>query len=303
MITRRGFLTLAAGAALATGAGASFGRQAPSARAALTTVVASPVPSPESALVLRVEFTGGFVPAEFLLTQLPAFSLYADGTVITTGPMIEIFPQPALPNLRAMQLTQEGIDLVLVRAREAGLLQGDRNYENRMIADAPSTVFTTIVDGKSERVSAYALGYGEEMLPDSTEAEARAKLIEFEGFLFDLAANLPAEVVAQGDEAYEIERLRIYARPIDAANPPWADSGLEQSPMTWPLPEPLPAFGAPYDRPDLYGGAMRCGVAREAEAQDLLTELASANVLTPWESEGTLYQVWVRPLLPDEDGC
>lgn len=303
LLTRRRFVARAGVAAVLTaGAGIALDHRPPAAGAARSTAIASPAPAPQSLLVLRMEITGGFVPAEYALTELPAFSLYADGTVITTGPMIEIFPRPALPNLRRFQLTPAGIDLVLEEAHAAGLLRGDTSYDNPLVADAPFTLFTTVADGRVETVSAYALGIGEEALPASPETEARAVLLEFQGFLFDLPARLPAEAISSGDEAYQIERIRIYARPIDAAIPPWAESGLEQAPMAWPLATPLSAFGGPVERADLYG-EMRCGVVVDEGAQDLLAALQSANVFTPWESDGALYQLWVRPLLPDEEGC
>ena len=52
-----------------------------------------------SDLVLRWGYQGGFTPPEYQLTNLPAFSLYGDGTIVRPGPQIEIYPAPALPSL------------------------------------------------------------------------------------------------------------------------------------------------------------------------------------------------------------
>ena len=39
------------------------------------------------------------------------------------------------------------------------------------------------------------------------------------------------------------------------------------------------------------------------EAKTLVEALVPTNILTPWESGGESYQLWARPLLPDEGGC
>ena len=79
-------------------------------------------------MVLRVETGGGFVTPEYNLTQPPGFTLYGDGTVIVTGPMIEIFPQPAMPNLQTTTISQEAIGKILSAAKEAGLFANDVDY-------------------------------------------------------------------------------------------------------------------------------------------------------------------------------
>jgi hypothetical protein len=44
----------------------------------------------------------------------------------------------------------------------------------------------------------------------------------------------------------------------------------------------------------------RCAVINGDDAKKLVESLKSANQLTPWESNGALYTIWIRPLLPDE---
>src|SRR5215212_7606087 len=113
-------------------------------------------------LILRVEVVGGFVPPQVLLSEIPQLSLYGDGRAITTGPMIDIFPSPALPNLRQVTLTEAGIQEVLAAAQAAGLLDGDRTYFNNTVADAPTTVFTVHTGGMTSTISAYGLGFGDD---------------------------------------------------------------------------------------------------------------------------------------------
>jgi hypothetical protein len=64
-----------------------------------------------------------------------------------------------LPNLRQVRVTPAEIQKILAAADQAGLLGPDANFNATDIFDASSTSFTTIVDGKTHTIGAYALGY------------------------------------------------------------------------------------------------------------------------------------------------
>ncbi|HEY7660969.1 MAG TPA: hypothetical protein VIC58_10265 [Actinomycetota bacterium] len=247
-------------------------------------------------LVLRVEYQGGFVPYEFMLKRVPAWSLYGDGTVIVEGPVIEIYPGPALPNLLAFSITEEGIQAILEAAQEAGLMDGDATYGYPCIADAADTVFTTNAGGSTSVVSAYALEFADPALstggdcPD-VDTQARAKLAEFQRMLGDLRSWLPGPIGPE--EPYTPTEMRTYVLPYRGQD------DLQQSPIEWPLSQPLVAFGDPV--PD--GNDIRCGVVSGDDLAELLPLAEQANELTPWTSGGEEYQLIFRPLLPDEHGC
>ena len=71
-------------------------------RGAATTAPTTATAGPAAAdgLVLRVEYTGGFVSPSATAARLPLVSVYADGRVIAEGPVPAIYPGPALPNLQ-----------------------------------------------------------------------------------------------------------------------------------------------------------------------------------------------------------
>jgi hypothetical protein len=261
-------------------------------------------PTGADELILRVEQIGGFVPAAFTVSSIPQFSLYGDGRAVFAGPMIEIFPQPALPNLRQVVLTEAGIQQILDAAREAGLLDGDKEYTNDMIADAATTVFTVHAGGKTTTVSAYALGIADN--PRWTEAErvAIAKLQDFASQTFDLTFWLNPANIASGDQEYPIDRLQVLAEPAapSTGTPEAGDPAENQPPMDWPLSTPIPEALTVTDlfRPDFN---FTCGVLTGEDAATLLDAARQANILTPWVSEGASYLLWFRPLLPDETGC
>jgi hypothetical protein len=245
--------------------------------------------------VLRVQTGGGFVPVEYNLRAVPGFSLLGDGTLIVEGPMIEIYPPPALPNLQASRLTEEAVQAILAEAERAGLLGPDATYDYPCIADAPTTTFTVVTDGATHTVSAYALGFEEGMGQGAcadVDGEARAKLAEFWAKLGDLASwLLPGSMSAE--QEYAPTEMRVYVRPY------LGDPELEQEPVEWPLDQPLDGFGEP--DPNL--ADTRCGAVSGADLDELLPLAQAANQLTPWISDGTEHAVVFRPLLPDEHTC
>lgn len=265
--------------------------------------------------ILVISYEGGFVPLEYLLQRMPVFVLLGDGTIVTEGPQIEIYPQPALPNLQAIQISEEGIQEILDAAEAAGLLDGDADYRYDMIADAATTVFTITANGETYRISAYALSEGALSDPNmSTEdVEAREKLAEFLAQVTDLRSFLPAEAFVSEEQPYEVERFQTVFLPADAGSAPQNDEALEQQELEWPLTTPISAMD-PFMMPEQ---GMVCGVAEGADADTLRELLAQANQLTLWsdvaapdssatpdaDAEMEQYYLFLRPLLPGEEGC
>ena len=99
---------------------------------------------------------GGFVPVEYNLTAIPAFSLYGDGRVIVPGPVIMIYPGPAMPNLQTAIIPEDAIQAILSAAREAGLFDPNFDYGHPGISDMPTTTFVVNESGTSYRTEVYA---------------------------------------------------------------------------------------------------------------------------------------------------
>jgi len=252
-------------------------------------------PTGADQLILRMAYQGGFVPYEYTLGSTPFWSLFGDGTLIVPGPQIEIYPGPALPNLTATQLSEDGIQAILQAARDAGLLDGDADYGDQCIADAATTVFTTTADGTTSVVSAYALDVGE---PAGTcgsdkDADARGKLAAFQAKLTDLRSWLPDGSVGS-ERPFDPAEMRVYVLPYQG------DPELPQDPIEWPLEPPLDAFGEPIPNAP---ADTRCGVVTGEDLATLLAAARDANALTPWTSDGSHHQLIFRPLLPDERTC
>ena len=55
------------------------------------------------------------------LRQLPSFTLFGDGTVLTPGPVPEISPGPAISPLEVSHLDEAQVQALLKKAKDAGL--------------------------------------------------------------------------------------------------------------------------------------------------------------------------------------
>lgn len=250
-------------------------------------------------IVIRLRYVGGFAPPAAHILDLPAISVYGDGTVIVPGAVPAIYPGPALANLQQATITPAGMQVLLEAARDAGLLGPDAHYDMGGIMDASSSEFTVNADGKVHTISAYALfesGGREPQNPgaDPAVVEARAKLLIFQDQLFNLEAFLGAEV---GDAtAYTPDSLQLLVTngaPVD-------EQSLGQEPIEWPLAVPVGDFGE--TMPSLIMGE-RCGVVSSEDVDALLPLFQHANTLTPWTDDGAVFGIAVRPLLPGEAGC
>lgn len=251
-----------------------------------------PHPTGADELVLRVEYSGGFIPYEYSLKRVPSWSLYGDGRLIVEGPVIEIYPGPALPNLQVTRLSEDGVQAILAAAKDGGLMDGDATYDYPCVTDAASTVFTTNAGGSTSVVSAYALGDAMGGTCQGVDDEARQRLVEFQAQLGDLASFLPEGSIGS-QEPYAEDEMRVYVLRYQG------QPDLPQEPVAWPLSGDLASFGDPFG--DLADA--RCGAVTGTELDTLGPLVEAANELTPWDSGGERYRLVFRPLLPDEHGC
>jgi hypothetical protein len=249
-------------------------------------------------LVLQIHSGGGFVPTHWHLRELPLFSLYGDGRVITQGPQIAIYPPPALPALLERRVSDEGIQAILEAAREAGLQVSDRRYEEFGVTDGPTTTFTVVTDGQTHQTAVYSLGEPLEFAPVG-DREARQMLFEFQSQVLDLESWLPEGSVSS-DRPYEYDQLRVFVVPTSEGGGDYGgDEQLEPSRKDWPLPGALSVFGEPMpNTPDI-----RCGAVEGPDLNHVLAAAGKANVETRWRGGGDVHLIAFRPLLPGEPPC
>ena len=245
-------------------------------------------------LVLRWGHEGGFTPPEYQLTNMPAFSLYGDGTIVRPGPQIEIYPGPALPALEVVRVDEAGVEAILGAAFDAGLASVEdlTDMGSVGVADAPETVFSLRAGDADRTVRVYALGEMSGQLPGMSdeEFEARTALLGLVEDLSSLESWLPEGSISPS-AAYE----PVGARAFVSSYTPQAD--LPQDAIEWPLDQAL--RGSEQDA----GVGFRCLSVTGEDWSTLEPVVLQANQLTPWTSDGRRFSVSFRPLLPDETGC
>ena len=236
---------------------------------------------PDSVLLI-VKDEGGFVPIEFIVGQGPRLVLLRDGTLIVTGPQIEIFPQPLLPNYQSIQLDDETMLFVLEELDALGFGDIDSEVNDEaanMVADASTTVTTFYNQDGPHTFSVYALGL------DTQVGDARVPI------LANLVNRLSEIGFNQSGEPYQWRALEVMAGvPQLPAEPEFVDV------RSWPLE-------AGYDEMTDIGFGWRCASYEGDEAQALLATFAEASQVTTWDDGGTAYSIKVRPLFPGEQPC
>jgi hypothetical protein len=249
------------------------------------------LPKDPGALVLQVGYTGGFVTPDMLAGRLPMVSVYADGRVITDGPVAAIYPGPALPNLQVQQIDPAEVQVLADHALAAGVAD-TADLGMPPVADAPSTRFTLVTGSGTYVREVYALAETSGMPGSGLTAEqegARARLQQLLDGLTDLG------VQQAGDRAPE----QYAAETIAAVAMPWTDpaDGLGHLEVTWPGPAlPGEAMGGPVD--------VSCVTATGDQARAVLDAAGKATSMTPWVSaDGARWSLLFRPLLPHESGC
>jgi hypothetical protein len=248
-------------------------------------------PTGANEIVLRVFSHDGFVAPWYRLTQLPEFSLYGDGTVVVTGPTIAIYPGPAMPNLQTTKTSADAVQAILSAAREAGLFANDVDYGQPGITDMPVTSIVINADKTTYRSDIYALGMEAGAGGLSMEQQqARAAINDLTGKLVDLTSFEPAELKWA---PYEYSALAVFSQAIDpGANTDSTE--VQPNRLEWPLGD-LSTLGEAV-QPE---GFRKVVVSGEdlAKLKPLLGEATQITVWTYGEGE---YNLYFRPLLPDE---
>jgi hypothetical protein len=218
--------------------------------------------------------------------RLPLISVYADGRMISEGPVIAIYPGPALPNLQEQRIDRAAVQDLVDRALAAGVAD-TTDLGSPPVADATSTRITVLTASHTYVREVYALQETPAEGPGLTDAQhaARTKLR-------DLVSAITEPTAGDGSAPYQPDSIAALAAPWSAPQ-----DGLPQPDVAWPGPAlPGESTGG---LPDL-----GCVTVTGDQVPALLTAAASANTETAWVTPGgSRWSVTFRPLLPDESGC
>jgi hypothetical protein len=248
-------------------------------------------PTGADEIVLRLEEAGGFTPPEWQAARIPYFTLYGDGRVVfiqTTAPLPErndnVFV--GLP-LRTAVLSEAQVQELLAYAlREGGLAVARENYDNPMVADAPSTIFTINAENDTNTVNVMALGMEGQPGPDVAILKQLAALGEL---LRDFDKGGSASSQPYEATAYRAVILEQQGgvQGVQVRDWPWTDIApadfalpvdvnvLPQGTKTL-TPEEVAAVGV-----EPYQNGISSGIWLKAD-------------------DDKVYSLVIRPLLPDE---
>lgn len=283
---RRTFLTavlglpvLGAGASLLAACGEATG---PAGTPEPTTPPTVPHPTGADEAVLRISYSGGFVPYGYDFRQVPTLLISGDGRAFVPGAVPAIYPGPLLPAVNVRSIDEEAVQTLLALARTEGLLAAPPDYAlppGIGIADAPNTVVVLHANGTEYVHSANALGM------DGTSTPARDALHRF----VEKASSLDATVgaVHLGTEApFEAAEYRFMAIEVDP-------SGYTTEPLPTVVDWPT-ATGV------VLADSAECARVSDEVAGDLFR---GANELTFFREGEIVYQLWVVQVLPGDLPC
>ena len=245
-------------------------------------------PTGAEEIVIQVSTGGGFVPVEYNYTSLPQFSLYGDGRLIVPGPTTLQYPGPALPNLQTTTVSEETIQAMLAAAKEAGLFQNGVDYGQPGVTDVGTTTIVINADGTTYQSDIYALGFEDASGLTTEQQQARAAVNDLMTKLNDPSVLGSEELVW---EPYDFAALEVYSRAVDPATTGSTD--IEPNHLPWPL-EDLSTAGE-----EVFDGLRKVVVTGD-DLETLRPLLDQATQITLWKSGDTEYNLWFRPLLPDE---
>jgi hypothetical protein len=290
------FLPALLGALLIVGACAAAASPSPSASPNPTATDPPPANrSPETGgieyptgadeVVLRYEEGGGLMMVEWSLATAPVFTLYGDGTVIFRDPTAVVPEDPGgailSPPFRTARLDPRQIEALLEFAvTEGGLATARERYENPMLADVGNAVFTINAGGRSKQVTVTGLFESDASAPDQL---SRSQFLALAERLrdFDKSGGVPTA-------EYEPEAWRVHI--VEAA-------GIEPGAVRpWPWDDVTPDdFAGEGSFPSTVISAEQLARLDVADASG---GLMGYFVKAP---DGKLYNLVVRPLLPDEE--
>lgn len=236
-------------------------------------------PAP-AALLLEVTQEGGFIAPSAHLSQLPQVVVDTAGNIYTPR-VAESTVGSLIPPVAVRNVGSAGAAQILAAMKAAGL---DKEGSSGVAGDAGVTVFTAEIDGQEVVTRVAQEGPAGPGHPGASPQPA----LDLLNRLLDPEETWGATNVTAAP--YTPAAYKVYVAPAPAGSTPT---------VTWPLSPVLSEFGSPAT-PNFGVDGLRTGVVTGANASTLATNLGAVASGTFASSDGSPYQVWIRPLLPPE---
>lgn len=240
-------------------------------------------PSRADQAVIEVSSGGGLVlPVVRVDDSLPRVWISGDGRYLR-----QVTGDTALVGLEERRITEATLQMLLAEANNAGLLADSPNFGTPKIFDAVNTRIVVAADGRRHDVLVRALGYPVTDL-DATTVAARERVSRF----IDLLEHPERISGASAQRTYQPTAVAVWVLGPAAASP-------APPAAAWPLGD-LATAGAPTDWP---APSARCLVVTDADLRAVAAAAAGVSRFAPWRSAEALWQIALRPLMPDEHTC
>jgi hypothetical protein len=177
---------------------------------------------------------------------------------------------------------------MLAAAEEVGLFQNGVDYGQPGVTDVGTTTITINAEGTTYRSEIYALGFEDASGLTMEQQQARAAINDLLAKFSDPSVLTSAELTW---EPYEFTALAVFSRAVDPATTGSTD--IEPNRLPWPLDD-LATSGE-----EVFDGLRKVVVTGE-DLETLRPLLDQATQITLWKSGDTEYNLWFRPLLPEE---
>lgn len=231
-------------------------------------------------LVLSIELAGGFTTPEMTFRQTPMTVVYDDGSTVTQGAVMAIYPGPAVLPLVAGRVGDDDLARIVELAEEAGLLGGQPDLGSPPVADVPDTRITVVAGGEAHTTVVPAQGFDDAGPGVSDEqAEARARIARF---LAEVSG-----IVTAGETSDMVRPDRYRVLPVRPGPDEVPD--VEPNRLDWPL--------------DVALVEGECTPVTGDDVAALEATLDQATEITLWADGGTQWRLAIRPVLSHEPDC
>ncbi len=240
----------------------------------------APTPSPLAALrLLEVTTEGGFIGPAARLGQLPTVVVDTDGKIYMQA-FDDSGASHLIPAVDVRDVGADGAAAITQAIHDAALDQnGD---DGGAPGDTGVTIFTVELNGEQYVNRVVASGPG--------RPGGASPAIDLLNRLLDATDSWGASDATSS--TYEPVAYRVYVAATDSAG---------SVTMDWPLATAPDQFGSPAT-PDFGVTGLRSGIILGDDASAFAAAVAGAASQETFIFSGHSYQVWVRPLLPDELG-
>ena len=243
-------------------------------------------PRASDEVVIEVSSGGGLAPAAVRVSDtVPRIWISGDGRHLQQ--VAKGADTPALLTLEERRIPEAAVQRLLGDASDAGLLADSPDYGTPKIFDAVNTRVLVVAEGRRHDVLVRALGYPVADLDAATVA-ARRRVSRF----IDVLEHPERITGIDSPHPYTPTEVAVFVLGPAAASDTTA-------PATWPLGD-LAMVGSPAAWP---APSARCLVVAGADLQAVDAAAAGITRFAPWGSGDTVWDVAMRPLLPDEHTC